>query len=260
MKRWNRIPVWTAAAALMAGAAVPRTVAAAEMRFLTPAPAARFGLAQEAVGARPLRFAAADEVEEPRGGGPSPFFAGLMSAVVPGSGQLAMGKRRGWAYLGVETAGLFAVWALQSAGNQGEDDFRSFADEHWDWEKYESVTTCGDGLGPVDFQEEHAGLVDLYASDRDAFYDDIGDLDVYACGWDALGNRSEFGSMRARSDDLFRSARAFTTVVFLNHIISAIDAAKSAANRRSAARALRLDVAPAHDGSLALRLEMRDRF
>ncbi|NNF08110.1 MAG: hypothetical protein HKN21_15205 [Candidatus Eisenbacteria bacterium] len=191
--------------------------------------------------------------------GPSPFLAGLMSAVVPGSGQLALGKKRGLVYLGLETVSIFAVWALRASGNQAEEDYQNFADTHWQTDLYETVSECGDGLGPSDFEREREALFSLRDSSPDAYYDDIGDLGIYACGWDLQTNRSEYNAMRSRSDDLFRSARAFTTVIFFNHIVSAIDAAKSASNLRQA-EAVNLDVTTPHFGEVAVKVSLNREF
>jgi len=160
--------------------------------------------------------------------------------------------------MGLEAASWFGVWALRGAGNQAEDDFRAFADDHWTWDRYRSSTDCGEGLGPRDFEEEQSLLENLFDNSRDDFYGEIGDLDVYACGWDTQGNRGHFDSMRNRSNDLFRSARLLTTVAFLNHIVSAVDAAKSASNRRAREqRAFDWQVRPGHGGLL---VRMQQRF
>ncbi len=193
---------------------------------------------------------------------PSPFLAGLFSAVVPGSGQLLLGQRRGWVYLGAEAAAWFSEVSLRDAGNQSERDYKRYADRHWDWERYQSVAECGDGLGPVDFEREQQDLERQLADSRDDYYDSIGRLDAYACGWDTQADRSSYQNMRGDADALFRSARVAVTVVFLNHLVSAVDAAKSAADRRRAARGFgwNLGVTPAGRGDLAMNLSVRHGF
>jgi hypothetical protein len=227
--------------------------------------AGRPGLAAPAsADARPeLRLASTDGGAMESSAGPSPFVAGLLSAIVPGTGQLVMGQTRGWIYLGVEGAAWFSNWALRDAGNQSEEDYKEFADGHWAWDRYESESDCGEGLGPIDYENERAALLDAFQNSRDDFYDDIGGLDVYACGWDAQNNRSRYEGMRDDADTLFRSARYAVTVAFLNHLVSAIDAAKSASNRRKAReREMSWDwsVQPTPRGDVAVRVELSRRF
>ena len=197
------------------------------------------------------------------GWSPSPFVAGLLSALVPGAGQLAMGQDRGWVYLGLETAGWFSHWALQEAGDQSKTDYGEFADAHWAWARYDTTSSCGEGLGPVDFEEERRALEEAERRSREEFYDDIGRLDVYACGWDDLGSRDRFRGMQGHADALFHSARTVFSLVFLNHVVSALDAAKSAANRRKAREpdlSWNWGVGPAADGTLAMRVAVNRRF
>jgi hypothetical protein len=205
-----------------------------------------------------------DEAGEP---GPSPFLAGLMSAAVPGSGQLIQGQRRGWLYLGVEAAIWFSFFALRSAGDQAEEDFQEFGDEHWDWIRYagedgESPSIdCGEGLGPDDFATERDNLLDLLENAKDDFYEEIDLQDVYACGWDDQANRIAYQGMRDDADNLYRSSRWVGSAAILNRIVSAIDAARSAARRRqSAVTSLDWRVSPRGDGSLAVRLSLRRSF
>jgi len=225
----------------------------------------RPGLALAAASdAPPLQPASADRMAgQYDNDGPSPFLAGLMSALVPGSGQLALGQKRGWLYLGVETAAWFSNWTLRDAGNQSEEDYQEYADDHWAWGRYESEAECGEGLGPVDFESEREALLDVFDSSRDDFYDDIGGQDVYACGWDDQLNRGRYEGLRDDADSLFRSARYAVTLAFLNHVVSAIDAAKSASNRRKAREreySWDWDVNPTPRGDLAVRVELLRRF
>jgi len=241
-----------------------------EMRFLAElrAPEERFGLTAQ-VEQEPGTTTIDREAEEaPSHGDPSPFLAGLLSAVIPGSGQLAQGQKRGWVYLGVEVAAWFSFFALRSAGSQAEEDFQQFGGAHWDWVRYGGddtnppVTDCGPGLGPVDFNEEKALLEDFFVNSPDDFYDEIGREDVYACGWDEQPNRDIYNGMRDDSNDLYRASRYAASVAFINHVVSAVDAAKSASNRRKAeaAQSLRWEVMPTRGGNLAVRVELNRSF
>jgi hypothetical protein len=192
----------------------------------------------------------------------SPALAGLLSALVPGSGQLAQGQRRGWFYLGAEVVSVFSAVALRSAGDQAEEDYQQYADAHWAWQRYETATSCGDGLGPVNFELERDQLLDVYENARDQYYEDIGRLNVYACGLDVLDHRGEYEGMRSDANGLFSAARYAVTAMFLNHVVSAVDAAKSASNRRKRdeAHALRMGWSASPRGDLALRVELARSF
>jgi len=232
----------------MSGAAVPGTALTGLVLLVLAAPAAaesylwaelhppqpRFGLADE--GGETPAVAPAEVAEGPSG--PTPFLAGLLSAIVPGSGQLVQGQSRGWLYLGIEIASWFAYFSLQDAGDQALDDAYAFvgdveeADARWAWDRYHENPPCGPGLGPRDFPAEDAQLQDLYDSSRGDFYVEIGDDNVYACGWVDQAARGEYNSQLSEADRLYGASDNVVVVVFLNHLVSAVDAAKSASSRR----------------------------
>jgi hypothetical protein len=191
----------------------------------------------------------------PRASGPAPFVAGLMSAVVPGTGQLAQGQRRGWIYLGVEVVAWFSYFAIRGNGAQAEEDFQEFGDEHWTFARYDSVPGCANS-------DERKALQDLYDNSRDEFYEDIGREDVYACGWDDPESRATFESIQDQSSDYYRASRYVASIAMVNHLVSAVDAAKSASNRRKSpdSQSLEWNVAPTRGGHLALRVELSRRF
>jgi hypothetical protein len=241
--RLSRLPGLGLAAGLCLGGLGVAGPSAADPALLygdAEAAAARFGLAGSqvedgpaAVGEAPARDAEGRPV--------SPFLAGLLSAVVPGSGQLAQGQRRGWVYLGIEAAIWFSYFALHDAGNQSQTDYQEFAGDHWDFDRYAGpdgnspATGCGQGLGPTeDFPKEKADLLDLRDNDEDGYYEEIGINTVYACGWDAQANRADFLGMRDHANGLFGAANTVASVAVLNHLVSAVDAARSAARRRKA--------------------------
>lgn len=202
------------------------------------------------------------EAAAPRGMDLSPPVAGLLSAVVPGSAQILQGQNRGFIYLGIEVASWFAFAALRNASNQAEEDYLEFADRHWGWQRYETITDCGPGLGPIDFDEESDLLMDLFQNDRDGFYDEIGDQDVYACGWDEQQNRSSYQGMRDDANSLSNASKWATGVIVVNHLVSAVDAARSASRRRAAedTQALRWQVRPTPRGDLAWQVNLERSF
>jgi hypothetical protein len=223
-------------------------------------PDERFGLNQDKDLAAMLRLE-----DEPESGAstktpPSPILAGFLSALVPGSGQLIQGQRRGWVYLGIEAAGWFAYLAVHDAAKQGETDYQEYADLNWSWARYDTVTSCGPGLGPSDsFPDEKAQLQYDYDNNRDQYYLDLIQKE-YACGWgDPQGQRAGYQSMIDDSDNLYNAAGYVIGGIVLNHVLSGIDAAKSAASKRKAvSHSWRLNVAP--EGLTGLRAELRRSF
>lgn len=252
-------------AGLLFLAGVPAAAAAAPgggLQAERRAPGPRFGLAALAAEpGEPLGGGMGNGVPDAEGG-PSPALAGLLSGLVPGTGQLALGQNRGWFYLGMEFVSWFSFASLRSAGNQSETDYREFADAHWNWDRYLSVTDCGTGLGPRDFETEKNQLDQYRQDSRQDYYDSIGRDDVYACGWDTQTSRADYLSMQDHADGLFGASRWVVAAVVLNHLVSAVDAARSAASRRreAAVQSLRWEVRPTRGGDVALRAELSRSF
>jgi hypothetical protein len=223
-------------------------------------PGERFGLVQEN-GAEPaLHLEDAPPTGTEGKKPPSPILAGFLSALVPGSGQFLQGQGRGWIYLGVEAAGWFSYLAVHDAAAQGETDYQEYADANWSLARYDTVGSCGPGLGPDgDPAGEREALLDDYENNRDQFYQDIADDKVYACGWGNQNQRDDYQSMINDSDNLYTAAQYVVAGIVLNHIVSAIDAAKSAADKRKAAsHSWRWNVSP--EGLAGLRLEVGRSF
>ncbi len=160
----------------------------------------------------------------------SPAVAGILSAVVPGAGQLYNGNRIGFLFMGVEVASWVAYFSLHDTGKQEERDYRRFADSHWTFERYRDTAfeECP-AEGHSDFGIQDSTLVLLYDTRRKDYYEDIGKLLIYSCGWDSQDNREIYRGMRANSNRFLRNARYATTLVFLNHLVSALHAARGAA-------------------------------
>lgn len=63
--------------------------------------------------------------------GPSPGKSFLLSALVPGAGQLYQGRKIGWALVVADAALWSGYFASRSKGNDLEDDYRAYADGHY---------------------------------------------------------------------------------------------------------------------------------
>jgi hypothetical protein len=161
----------------------------------------------------------------------SPVVAGLLSAIVPGAGQLYNHDRLGYLFLGIEAAGWMAKISMHDTGATKEREFKRYADGHWSWARYRDPNSaCPVGWGHSDGGMYDSTLVSLYDTRRDDFYEDIGKIDLYGCGWDDPASRALYRDMRDNSNYFLRNARRAATVIFLNHLVSAFQAARKAAS------------------------------
>jgi len=158
----------------------------------------------------------------------SPPKAFLMSAAVPGAGELYGGKKRGFVFLGVEVMAWSAYYFYHSSGRDKEDEYISFADGHYSTDRLAS-TECGRPL-------EAAMLDSLKQANPQHFYEDISKYEWALCGWKDLeilpdssfysADREKYREMRSKSNELLRKARYFTMFALLNHVLSSIDAVR----------------------------------
>ena len=179
---------------------------------------------------------------EDRAGRVNPGVAFLMSAILPGAGQLAEGRNRAFAYIGVEALSWIARVSWIDAGNKKEGQYEAYARGHWEfsaWEAYARDSTNCEALPPsVQYDQARDNLLGfIEAKNYQHYYEDIGKLEAYRAGWDDFTcdapnaispNRAHYRAMREDSNDYLDRARTALTVIFLNHIVSAVDAYRTA--------------------------------
>jgi hypothetical protein len=177
--------------------------------------------------------AAVEIVEEPSAPRrTSPALAFLFSAGLPGTGQFYNGNRRGFAYLAVEAVAWIAHLSFRSSGNKKEDEFKDFADLHWELGRYRDSVGDPACTGSRQWNEDADSLIVYFSeNNRDHYYEDIGKLEAYACGWDTQANRQEYRDLREESNDLKSWSRRALMFAFLNHLVSAVDAFRTARAR-----------------------------
>jgi hypothetical protein len=174
-----------------------------------------------------------------------PGVAFLMSAILPGAGQLYNGDHRGYLYLGLEAGAWFARLSYLDAGNTREGEYESFARRHWEFGKYRAAAGMD---GCTWSAADDSVLLWFNAHDMQQYYEEIGKYDKYRCGWDDFSfdpdhprtlspNRSHYRDMRKQSNDLLSNARLALAVAVVNRVISGVDAFRSA-RRRSESLAL----------------------
>ncbi len=200
----------------------------------------------------------------------SPRRALLFSVLVPGAGQYYMGsKKRAATFLGIEalTVGLYLFW--NGDGNSIEDEFRETADENWDPLEYldwrddpvsrnSSITHAL----PCSTSIRSTGTL-RGCSEKQQYYELLGKYDQFVAGWsdprDQNGNlissvseidsvenfaselRLDYEIRRDDSNKLLKRASNVAGVIMLNHIFSAIDAARLGRMRSSSEQASHLE-------------------
>lgn len=198
----------------------------------------------------------------------SPTKAFLYSALVPGSGQLYIGAKRGYLQIAAEVGLLAAYFITRSGAQDLREDYRVHVRDHV---IFEGPTKFDDWDPIEDF--EHATLFDnwhnvytdnngeplervgkWYWEDRKAFKDE---------------NRKTHDSpqrkvayeLRMDANDKFQRAKTFLGIAILNHVVSAIDAriAAKSYNRKQNSLGLDLQTSVSPD-NIESRLVFQKRF
>lgn len=149
-----------------------------------------------------------------------------LSALLPGAGHLYTGERSGWAYLLVETAGWVERHLARRDADRRADEARTFVGNPydstagWSFARYQ-----GAGNADIDYLER------LWAGDRESFYRLLASDPVYVSGF-AGSNPSNaqisFIGIRDARDSKLRLSRSMETLLWLNHLVAAIDALRAA--------------------------------
>jgi len=203
--------------------------------------------------------------------GTSPGRAFLYSILVPGLGEMMNGSTlRGAFFMGIEAIGLGLYFNWNSKGKDLEKEFRQVADEKWSPENYlawrsstisrnSSITHALPCSTYVNDYLTTGDFGDCPDSEVQQYYELIGKYDQYVSGWTDLvyaetGNpagatqvdsvenylsetRLAYEIQRDDSNRFLKRASAVTGLILVNHVISAIDAARVARLRSDGATA-----------------------
>jgi hypothetical protein len=146
----------------------------------------------------------------------------VMSAVLPGAGELYVGERSGWLFLLAEAAGWAAHFFLKDKADERRDEAAAYAGDPrdatsvWSLERWAEAT-----------QQDPAALEQLYAGDPGGFYEAIRDPS-YAAGFVGDESRMLYETLQSSADRRRRYARYAAMGLWLNHAISAFDALRAA--------------------------------
>jgi hypothetical protein len=157
----------------------------------------------------------------------SPAIAFLSSLVIPGSGELYLGKKRGYILPGPDAAFSTGFALLYKEGLDKREDYEDFADEHWDRSGYlvwysQNCEDCG-----LECDDKCRPLPDP-ETDKQHYYEDIGKYPQYEEWWDqsqgsSPATRSKYKSMRVDSNNYLKGALYFSMASVLNHVGSALE-------------------------------------
>ncbi len=150
-------------------------------------------------------------------------LATVLSAALPGAGQRYVGENSAWVYAALEVAGWGGWWWYRRDAGDLRDRAAGIAGlpydpaSGWSFERWADAT-----------QGDPADLAALYRVDREAFYNSIASDPLYQAGWASADARSEFGALRLRADARLSRARLYATGIWLNHLVSAVNALRAA--------------------------------
>lgn len=149
-----------------------------------------------------------------------------MSALLPGAGHLYVGERSGWAYLLIETAG----WVEHTIANRDADRraaaARSFVGDPYDSTSNWSLVRYREaGYGDTEYLER------LWAGDREAYYRLLANDASYLAGFkgtNPANTQLSYIGLRDARDAKLRLSSRMEALLWLNHLVAAIDAFRAA--------------------------------
>jgi len=162
------------------------------------------------------------EVEIP--GWKDPGKASLMSAVVPGTGQLYAGSKSGYVFLGIEAVAMMAYVKYRNDSHDRRDTYYSYVGDPTNPDSRFSFSRLN-GNVPAD---EVARLEEIYAKDPREFYDEVTTNDELAAGWGDsganTGQRSQAATYMDEVNNLDRKSNVGLATLIANHLVATVDA------------------------------------
>ncbi|MEW6702999.1 MAG: hypothetical protein AB1298_09820, partial [Bacteroidota bacterium] len=199
----------------------------------------------------------------------SPFLAGVLSFVVPGAGEFySKSYIKSAAFIAIEATAITIGLIYNNKGDNQTNFFQNYADKYWSVERYakwtiKNATKINSNVDPTKYRVfEPNGKVnwdelnrlesDLgsYYSHRlpkygeQQYYELIGKYPQFNVGWDDFGDENTpfvygdpltpkflyYSIERGKANDFYNVAAKAVVVIFVNHILSAIDAVWTASN------------------------------
>lgn len=173
----------------------------------------------------------------------------VFSALIPGSGQLYAGSYlKAALFVAVEAASWYIYAHYNREGNDIEDRFHAYADEHWSepdyWKwvsQHSGIPYSEENMERLRDWEHNTFSHGLHRNKDQQYYEMIGKYDQFNAAWDDAGiglldqawdtsnpdrseNRLYYEDLRDESNQAYKKATTGATIALINHIISAADA------------------------------------
>jgi hypothetical protein len=202
----------------------------------------------------------------------SPLLAAVLSAILPGAGEIYNGQYlKGAIFLAAEATLIGVAVAYDQKGIDKTEEFEAYADEHWSAARYANwlmdyKTEFGitdtirvnpdvnlppweriedwDELNRAEEQVTYQGAAmshTLHYYGEQQYYEMIGKYRQFSRGWadsdlspewweSVSPMMTRYSGMRGDANDYYNTASTAVVFIYVNHILSAIDAAWSAAS------------------------------
>jgi hypothetical protein len=182
----------------------------------------------------------------------SAVLSGVLSAIIPGAGQVY--NEDYWIagiFVALEAALIVTAVNYDNKGDEQTEMFENFADENWSVVKYAEYLNANgaditidpnESLPPwerVDWNElndAETGSHNLPPHGEQQYYELIGKYHQYIPGWPGGNNTSnppqimlDYSVMRGEANDYYNTASTAVIGVYLNHLLSAAEAVWGAA-------------------------------
>lgn len=194
----------------------------------------------------------------------SPILAGVLSLIIPGSGEIYVGEYlKAGIFLAIEAAVVTTAIVYDGKGDDKTIEFQNYADAYTNPEHNWSVLKYAEWL--IEYEQgdpnmilsndpnlppwEQVDWVLLNASEKGShklpphgeqqYYELIGKYHQYSSGWNDFtggGNKDQispnftfYSGMRGDANDFYSVASTAVIGIYVNHFLSALDAVWSAA-------------------------------
>jgi len=121
----------------------------------------------------------------------------LMSVVLPGSGEVYLGYKRGYFQMALDIAIWVGVAHFNSEGKAKRDEYYQFAEDHWSedqlsaayWSDHPNQYVAGVGLDYFTVNDSQTGYRELplwvsREEDEREYFENLGKWDQFVFGWD----------------------------------------------------------------------------
>ncbi len=169
-----------------------------------------------------------------------------LSLLLPGLGEYYVGDYSTGKYLSIAEGALWLTWAsFRVYGDWVQSDARDYAVQHAGanindkGDQY--FIDIGNFVSSTSYNEQAL-------RDRDANKLYVRSNDLW--NWDTDNNREQYRQLRVQSDKVFNNSNFVITAILANHVISAINAARTAISHNKAVETGGLEIEASPMGSI----------